>query len=579
MSDSRSPTILQRYHLLRKIATGGMAEVFLAEQTGAGGFKKRVAIKRILPAYAEDPKFVEMFLDEARLAAMFHHPNLIQIYELGEVDGLLCMIMEYVRGVSLSELNKRAHALGEAPLAWGVAARIVAQACEGLQYAHDFSDPDSGEPLELVHRDVSPQNILISKEGIVKVMDFGIAKAAGQIHHTSTGALKGKLAYMPPEQLNGKPLDRRADVWALGVVLYELLAGRRPFVGESEASVFRAILMEPVEPLETLAPGIPAPLQAIVNGALTRELDQRTPTAGAMARQLEDWLQGGPRTGQADVAEWMTPLLPEPGQGGGAPMLTPSNLSEQQASADPVPDEDPTAVPSGLEPAGASVDVSMSFSRSSRSQARRHQLTWLDVSAAAAVTLAIGVGVWAWWPQRQPTAPAALALAPSAPPVVQAPQPAATIPAPQPAPAPVPTTTKPQAAEVRTPATPGPVARHEQHREPAPRRHSSYEPALPNTPQPPKRVIVARSTDGSPAAETGVETNGPMGSLVVNTDPWSRVTIDGRDFGQTPLPGVPLKPGRHELVCTPESGPPHRETVVIPPGERVKRLIKLAGGE
>jgi serine/threonine-protein kinase len=578
MSDPQSPTILQRYHLLRKIATGGMAEVYLAEQTGAGGFKKRVAIKRILPAFAEDPKFVEMFLDEARLAAMFHHPNLIQIYELGEVDGLLCMIMEYVRGVSLSELNKRAHTLGQASLAPGLAARILAQACEGLQYAHDFQDPDSGEALGLVHRDVSPQNILISKEGIVKVMDFGIAKAAGQIHHTSTGTLKGKLAYMPPEQLEGKPLDRRADVWALGVVLYELLAGRRPFVGESEAAVFRAVLMDPIQPIEALVPGIPPPLRAVVNGALTREIDRRTPTAGAMAQQLEDWLQGGPRTGPAEVSAWMKPLLPEAGEGGGAGMLTPSNLSKPpSASLSVEPDE--SALPTTWVPAGTPVDVSMSSSVSGRgdklrAQPEKRPLSWLAVAAAAAVTVAIGGGVWVWMSEPRPEP----RLAPSSQPLAVAPPAPAPKPDP-PAPLPPPTVVKPVEPEVTAPTMPGPVARHDKHREPAPRHHGNYEPALPNNPLPPKTITVTRSEDSNPASPKGGDTGGPMGSLVVNTDPWSRVTIDGRDFGQTPLPGVPLKPGPHVLVCTPESGPAHRETVVIPPGERVKRLINLSGGE
>jgi serine/threonine-protein kinase len=300
-----SPSTLDRYRIVRKLATGGMAEVFLAEETGLGGFKKRVAIKRILPAYAGDREFLDLFLDEARLAAMFQHPNLVQIFDLGEIDGLLCIVMEYVQGATLAQLAEATRKLGRPAFPPAIAARILAQACDALDYAHGFTDPDSGQALGLVHRDVSPQNLLISKEGFVKVADFGIARAAGQIHHTSPGRLKGKMAYMPPEQMNGRPIDRRSDVWALGVMLYELLTGRPLFTGDDEMALFRAVLVEPIKPLL----GIPGPLRSTALGALTRRIDQRTASAAAMSGQLEDWLQKQPRVGQAEVAAWMKPLL------------------------------------------------------------------------------------------------------------------------------------------------------------------------------------------------------------------------------------------------------------------------------
>jgi serine/threonine-protein kinase len=568
MSNPQSPTILQRYHLLRKIATGGMAEVYLAEQTGAGGFKKRVAIKKILPSFAEDQKFVEMFLDEARLAAMFHHPNLIQIYELGEMDGLLCLVMEYVRGLSLSALVKRAHAAGQPRVSPELAARIMAQACDGLQYAHDFADPDSGQPLKLVHRDVSPQNILVSTEGIVKVMDFGIAKAAGQIHHTNTGTLKGKLSYMPPEQLNGRPLDRRADVWALGVVLYELLAGRRPFVGDSEASILRAILMEPLPPLGKLVPDLPAELVAVVDGALTRDLERRTGTAGEMARGLEDWLQTRPRTGQAEVGAWMKPLLPAPDDpSSGQAALTPSNLK-----APPLP---PTMVmaseaPTRMLPPGAPAPLlSTPFTRVEPTltvapKPPKRPFPWATVAVAAGVTVAAGVGIAAWSFKSAPEAPK-VAGAPATAPVPVTPPPA-----PAPAGA-VAAAAKPPVAVPAAVAPSAPVARSEKRT----RRRMVVEPALANVPEPPKAIAVEAVNPPPPP-----ETSGPMGSLVVNTEPWSRVSIDGRDVGQTPLAGLALKPGRHEMICTnPDNGLVHRETVVIPPGGRVKRFFQLAGGE
>ncbi|MHB8420716.1 MAG: serine/threonine-protein kinase [Myxococcales bacterium] len=596
MAQAGPQAILQRYTLLRKIATGGMAEVFLAEQTGAGGFKKRVAIKRILPAFAEDPKFVEMFLDEARVAAMFHHPNLIQIYELGDVDGLLSLVMEYVRGLSLSELLKRAVALGAPPIELGVAARIVAQAAEGLHYAHEFQDPDSGQALELVHRDVSPQNILISKEGIVKVMDFGIAKAAGQMHHTSTGTLKGKLAYMPPEQLNGKPLDRRADVWALGVVLYELLAGRRPFVGDSEAGVFRAILQEEPPELGELRPEVPTLLREIAAGALARDRDRRTATAGELARQLEDYLQGEAHTTPADVSAWLTPLLPAGGESASASgvMLTPSNLQRPPARELVVPTPARSSAPTRVDAAaaGASVTPPSMVTAPTRlkplpsdhslllpplpQQQRPSWLLWMG-GAFLTTFLIGGAGMLVWKvegggapPVEAPVPAPAMAVQPPVPVAVAAPVPAAapaTVPAlPRPPPlAAAPTPAPPVAAIPR--AAPRP---HDKHREPPPRRRG---PAAPH-----EKAVLARSVDPAPADDAP----GPMGSLMVNTDPWSNVTVDGRDYGQTPTtPPIRLRAGRHLLVCTnPDSGLVHRETIVIPAGgPPVRRLIKLGGSE
>ena len=554
MSETSSPAILQRYHLLRKIATGGMAEVYLAEQTGAGGFKKRVAIKRILPQFAEDQKFIEMFLDEARVAAMFHHPNLIQIYELGEVDGLLCMVMEYVRGLSLSELIKRTAATGQRKFPPGVAARILVQACEGLDYAHDFADPDSGQLLGLVHRDVSPQNILLSKEGIAKVMDFGIAKAAGNLHHTSTGALKGKLAYMPPEQLNGKPLDRRADVWALGIVLYELLAGRRPFVGESEASVFRAILLDPMPPIEALAEEVPVALRNIVNGALARDLADRTPSAGSMALALEGWLSAsGDRTSPADVSAWLKPLLPtNPSEAAnGAPVITPSNITR----ASVLRSKPPHFEQGQSEP---SLDVPMDFTKATAPPAPAPaSRAWLVAGGACAVAVAAVAFAWITLGHQAPQPP------PPEPRVAERPSVAPT-------PGPPSPSVAPAIAAARVPELPAP----------APIRPARSAPAVSR-----RRIAKAAHARPSPASsprtiDAASPETGGRGSLSVNTDPWSNVTIDGKDLGSTPLPTVELTSGRHLMVCTnPDSGLVHRETVTIPPGGKIRRFIQLSGAD
>jgi eukaryotic-like serine/threonine-protein kinase len=552
VSDSESSGILQRYHLLRKLATGGMAEVYLAEQTGAGGFKKRVAIKRILPSFAADSKFVEMFLDEARLAALFHHPNLIQIYELGEMDGAPCMVMEYVRGASLSDLFRRS---AHRPIPLGIAARIVAQAAEGLQYAHEFSDPDTGQPLGLVHRDVSPQNILISTEGIVKVMDFGVAKASGQMHQTAVGTLKGKLSYMPPEQLNGLPADRRGDIWALGVILYELIAGRRPFTGPNQGAVFGAILKAQPMPLEQLRPDVPVEIVKVVTDALAAQPDQRTPDAATMVRQLDNWLQRGPRTASIDVAAWMKPLLPAPGKAAaGMPIITPSDSG--QVSIRSLEGQDHVAFSSDALPTAGSMEVSAWVPNAFRGRKRAIRL---------AVALAVTTCAFGWWLGGRSTAKTTS----TSPPEAAAPKPepgtvTAVVPTPAAPDPPVAEEPKAPAARVDLP----PAMREKPHLT-ATHRHR---------PKPSAGV----SASAAPEEKAEAPEVGPppaLGTLVVNTDPWSRVTIDGRDVGQTPLPNLSLPAGHHEMVCTnPENGFVHRETVVIPPGGTLRRFIHLAGG-
>ena len=196
------PEVLGKYTLLRKLAAGGMAEVFVSRVAGPAGFEKTVVVKRILGHLAEDPSFIAMFLAEARLAAQLNHPNVVQVFDFGEQDGTWFLVMELIDGLNLRHLFRKAAEKGEY-LPIGVALKIAIMALEGLAYAHEFADPTTGEPLALVHRDVSPDNILVGRNGAVKVVDFGIAKAANQTHLTRTGTVKGKFSYMPPEQLPG----------------------------------------------------------------------------------------------------------------------------------------------------------------------------------------------------------------------------------------------------------------------------------------------------------------------------------------------------------------------------------------
>ena len=286
---------LGKYQLLRKLATGGMAEVFLAKTDGPMGFEKLLVIKRILPHLAEDPQFVEMFLGEAKLAAQLNHPNLVQLFDFGEAEGSYFIAMEYIDGPTLRLLLARARDL-RSPISLGLAARIVSSAAEGLAYAHDFRDNATDEPLHLVHRDVSPDNILVGRSGAVKLVDFGIAKARGQSHHTQAGTVKGKVAYMAPEQLRGEPLDRRVDLYALGVVLYELCTGRMPFEAGSDASMVRAVLYDAAIPAVRRVPTLPPAIQSILDRLLAKDRNARYPDCRALHADLEAFI---PSTGEA----------------------------------------------------------------------------------------------------------------------------------------------------------------------------------------------------------------------------------------------------------------------------------------
>jgi len=279
-----------KYRVLNQLATGGMGEVFLARHEGPAGFTKVVVVKRILPHLARDPAFVKMFLNEARLAALLEHPNIVQIFELGEEAGTWFIAMEPVLGHSLRQVSDRlkeqARAFPPQQLA-----RICAQVLAGLHYAHELRDP-KGEPLRLVHRDVSPENVMIGFNGAVKLLDFGIAKAASSVTDpTRVGALKGKYAYMSPEQLRGEVLDARSDVWSVGVVMYELFAGHRPFDALADAQLARDVESKAHVPLVIAAPDAPSALTELVERALMKDRNKRFPTAGAFASALERWVE------------------------------------------------------------------------------------------------------------------------------------------------------------------------------------------------------------------------------------------------------------------------------------------------
>jgi serine/threonine-protein kinase len=270
------------YELLRHLATGGMAEIYIARQSGPGGFDRELAIKRILPHLAKEDRFISMFLDEARIASQLRHPNIVQIYELGEADGEYFIAMEYIEGADLADLLDKAEERNiEFPIAMSV--RIIADVLSALDYAHEFEE--NGKPLRIVHRDVSPHNILIGRDGIIKLVDFGIAHAVERHAKTETGLVKGKLSYMAPEQIEQDPVDRRADVFAAGVLLYELLTGQTPF-GRELAAVNAILNDDPTEP-RRIRPDIPEELVPIVLRSLNKAPEDRYETAQEMLEELE----------------------------------------------------------------------------------------------------------------------------------------------------------------------------------------------------------------------------------------------------------------------------------------------------
>ena len=267
---------------------GGMAEIHLAEQSGPGGFKKRLVIKRILPHLVGDEKFLQMFQDEARVAAVLNHPNIVQIFELGQEDESYYIAMEYVSGFNLRSVIQICSENG-LWLAPEYIAKLGSQICEGLEYAHSFCDAD-GNHLNLIHRDVSPQNIILSMQGIIKIVDFGIAKAKST-QETQAGTIKGKLAYMSPEQVKGLTLDRRSDIFSLGIVLYELATYGRPFHGKSDIDMLRAILNAPPIPIQQIRPDFPEDLSNIINRALAKNRDERYQSSRELQWDLEQFIQ------------------------------------------------------------------------------------------------------------------------------------------------------------------------------------------------------------------------------------------------------------------------------------------------
>jgi len=371
---------LDRYQIIRRLQKGGMAELYLARQLAEGGYEKIVAVKRVLPHLAEDRTFVEMFLNEARLAAGLSHGNIAQVLDFGSEGDEHYLVLEYVHGRSVLEILRQAGKQGGLPLP--CALTIVHEVAAALHYAHEKTGPD-GRPLGLVHRDVSPSNVLVSYDGEVKLVDFGIAKATAHTRATKSGTIKGKLAYMAPEQVRGEAIDRRADVFSLAVVAYELCTGRRCFVAPGEFALINRVAAGRYERPSSVRPGFPPALEAIIVRGLAVEPEERFGSARELQLAIEELAdREGHRLSKVALSDAMRALFGHVAYptAESLPPLLPRELPRPSASASlPLAD-------AGL---GRAVEREPTPSR-------RGRATVILAAAALVVGVGLGIGLPRW---------------------------------------------------------------------------------------------------------------------------------------------------------------------------------------
>ncbi len=626
-----------RYELVRKIATGGMAELFLARFRGPGGFEKRCALKRILPQFVEDDDFKRMFMNEARVAAMFEHPNLVHIMELGQdsTTRLFYIAMELINGMDLRQLANLTRDRGQS-IPPELATWMMASALDGLAYAHEFKD-ESGQPLNLVHRDVSPQNILVSYEGALKVVDFGIVKASSNDGQTQTGMLKGKIAYMSPEQATGEKLDARSDIFAVGICLYELVAGVKPFRGPNEIMTLRAILENDPQPITDHVPDCPRGIERAINRALAKRRDDRYQSAREFSddlaavlretptpinrRVLSDFInsltEGG--TDRFDSTKLKIPRAPTSFQPGADP--TPGPRFAGSATAGMAPMEDATAIgrpqsnlggpPAPYQPpeqaqlppeplAHAGVDATPSGVHASAVHAAGVQAPAALAQPMVATNPAFpggemsldtavrDAGVSSKGPMIAAIVVLCLALIggigwyTSDPgtgkvvttPIAGAPTPAAPTPAaPTPAPA--------MAAPTPEPAKPAVAARPEPKpaaAKPKPKRaRAKPKRRAAAKPKPKPKPVAAAVAPTPPPSEPPPPAAKPMGRVTITSVPRGlTVKLKGKSLGRTPLSAEAIPAGAHTLVLTnPKLGIRRTLSVSIDEGQTVEKKVTV----
>jgi serine/threonine-protein kinase len=532
------PIPFGRYTLIRRIAQGGMAQIFVAVQKGPHGFEKVAVLKVILPELTHNEDFVRMFLDEARIAAILDHNNVVRVYDFGEIDGQYFIAMEHLPGEDLASLLQQVRRSGK-PMPIDVAADLIAHAATGLHFAHELKDP-RGKLMNVVHRDVSPSNIIVTYHGTVKLVDFGIARAESNLTKTEAGTLKGKVAYVSPEQAQGEPLDRRSDIWALGTVLHELLTGVRVFRRESDLKSLEAVTKARVPSTREARPDVPEELDRIVLKAMSRQLEERYQTAAEMEHDLAAFLVSmGVVRSERKLAGFMEQTFDAERRDAklliaqaksvdlGPVLATPSQLRHLPQNLGPIRSN--TEVPAARAPMlgpEAKTELEAPDAPEARSGFPVARLV-----ALAIVTAGVAVTVVARSTLQTPPAPV--------PPEPMAAAPEAK-PAPTPAPAPAP---EPPLA-VAAPAAPEAAA-----------------PAKPDKPEKAK-----------PAAPKAAA----RGKLTIDSVPWSEVFFNGKKLGDTPLVDFPMPVGVHVLkLVNDDKGLKGSVEVEIQPGKTTVKKLKL----
>ncbi len=533
-----------RYTLLGHLATGGMAEVFLARQDGPEGFEKIVVVKRILPHMAQDAEFIQMFLNEARLVARINHANVVSVTELGkdEETGAYFMVMEYIDGCNLKRFAHAAARAGS-PLSPAICARVIADACAGLDFAHNLRDQNQ-QPLNLVHRDITPENLLITyTDGMIKVVDFGIAKVGSIPGHTKPGKVKGKYSYVAPEQFRGDVVDRRVDVWALGVTLYWLLSGTRPFHGDTEASLIHHVLNVDPLPLHEADDSIPQRLSEIVQKALQKPLDKRYPTAAALQADLESWLASQPaQMPRSELGRLLGSYFPEDSD---EERLKRRGLISGELAPSLTPDPALHGVLPGITahsiehtgPSGSSLEISFK-----RLLGRRRKVMSAIAVGAAVVLAIVGIAWIGGGPRKPPPVQPAAKSETSLPPPTSEPK--------QPVPSAEPAKLEPPLPDEQPAPIPTPPADEEAE---APREHPHPAPG-----------------GTKPSAKKS------SGHLAVLVAPWAKVYVDGQEKGTTPFAPLEVKAGRHHVLLVNDEISKSREiTVEVKPGRTATVRVDL----
>lgn len=559
----QGPRKLGRYTLYHPVAKGGMAAVYLAQLGGAHGFEQWVAVKVMHPHLAEDRRYVTMFLDEAHVASRIRHPNVCGVLDFGEEDGTPFIVMEYLHGETLAAVARTGWAAGELPL-W-LSARTVADAARGLHAAHELRAPD-GTLRNLVHRDVSPSNILVLYDGVSKIMDFGVAQAENRLTETTAGELKGKFAYMSPEQLNGRPLDRRSDVWAMGVTLWETTLGRRLFRADGEGPTALAVLEREIPDPREIREDYPPMLAELVMSTLRRDPAKRCPSCRVLADGLEQYLLSTGRVvGPDQVAEWMDESFAE------RRALREDLLSVSEVREDFDPQ---SQITSGSD---RSLGSGFVHNHVSAPAPPRRPSAW---TIAVALILAAFGGAGAVFlvsrsgdvvnegPMRATGTEATASANPSG----------ASAPVNQPARQEQPAEAE-QAAAERVQV--GPVASSEAAATPS----SDEEVAEALRASAEERPVEAprgqlrghrrsRPEKARPAPSPAPAAPGRLNLLSI---PSADVWLEGRSLGRTPLVGIELPAGRHRLQLRPvEGGEPRHIMVTIRSGERTSQSVSLA---